>query len=109
MTIRDDISVAMQRGNPALVEVTVLFRNFSDESGDYVVAECLEIPGCISQGETQAEAEANIKDAMESCLIVMCADAMKRTLECRTDRDLRGISGQRRMTISQPPPQLAYA
>ncbi len=69
MTIRDDISVAMARGdNPTRVEVTVLFREISDESGDYIVAECLEIPGCVSQGATQTEAEANIKDAIETCL-----------------------------------------
>jgi predicted RNase H-like HicB family nuclease len=110
MTIRDDISVAMQRGdNPAPVEVTVLFREISDESGTYIVAECLEIPGCVSQGMTQDEAEANIKDAMKSCLAVVCVDAMKRAMDCRLERDLRGISSQRRMTISQPPPELVYA
>ena len=28
------------------------------------VAECPTLPGCVSQGETRAEALANIKDAM---------------------------------------------
>ncbi len=34
-----------------------------DEDGMFV-AECLLLPGCISQGETRQEAINNIKDAM---------------------------------------------
>ena len=32
---------------------------FQDEDGVYI-AECPAIPGCVSQGETEEEAEANI-------------------------------------------------
>jgi len=38
-----------------------------DEAGGYVVC-CPAIPGCRSQGETVAEALANIKEAIELCL-----------------------------------------
>jgi len=38
-----------------------------DEDGMYV-AECLALPGCISQGKTREEAKANIKDAIEGYL-----------------------------------------
>ncbi|HWF19081.1 MAG TPA: type II toxin-antitoxin system HicB family antitoxin [Verrucomicrobiae bacterium] len=38
-----------------------------DEDGLFV-AECPTLPGCISQGETRAEAMANIKDAIEGYL-----------------------------------------
>ena len=31
----------------------------------YWVAECRVLPGCISQGETKAEARANIREAIE--------------------------------------------
>ena len=31
----------------------------------YWVAECLSLPGCISQGKTKAEAKANIREAIE--------------------------------------------
>ena len=31
----------------------------------YWVAECLDLPGCISQGKTKAEARANIREAIE--------------------------------------------
>jgi predicted RNase H-like HicB family nuclease len=31
----------------------------------YWVAECLSLPGCISQGKTMKEARANIREAIE--------------------------------------------
>jgi predicted RNase H-like HicB family nuclease len=31
----------------------------------YWVAECVSLPGCISQGKTKEEAIANIKEAIE--------------------------------------------
>jgi predicted RNase H-like HicB family nuclease len=31
----------------------------------YWVAECMTLPGCISQGKTKAEARANIREAIE--------------------------------------------
>lgn len=40
-----------------------------DEDGMYI-AECLSIPGCVSQGQTEAEAEANVADAIRECLAV---------------------------------------
>ena len=40
----------------------------------YVVAECIAIPGCMSQGKTIREARVNIKDAIQSCLEVMIED-----------------------------------
>ncbi|MFZ0890373.1 MAG: type II toxin-antitoxin system HicB family antitoxin [Candidatus Binataceae bacterium] len=44
-----------------------------DETGGYV-AVCPALPGCYSQGETVAEAMANIKEAIEVCLEDMRAD-----------------------------------
>lgn len=40
-----------------------------DEEGWYV-AECPEIPGCVTQGRTEEEALENIKEAIELCLEV---------------------------------------
>lgn len=31
----------------------------------YIIAECPSLPGCISQGKTEGEALANIKEAIE--------------------------------------------
>ncbi len=41
-----------------------------DEDG-YFVAEVPALPGCLSQGETEEEAVANIKEAIEGWLEVM--------------------------------------
>lgn len=40
---------------------------FQDEDGVYV-AECLDLPGCISQGSTKKDAMKNIKDAIKGYL-----------------------------------------
>jgi predicted RNase H-like HicB family nuclease len=40
-----------------------------DEDGAFV-AECPAIPGCISQGRTEAEALSNIGEAIRECLEV---------------------------------------
>jgi len=38
-----------------------------DENGVFV-AECPSLPGCISQGQTRAEAVVNIRDAIQGYL-----------------------------------------
>jgi len=38
------------------------------DTGDYS-AVCPELPGCASAGETEAEARANIREAIGLCLI----------------------------------------
>ncbi len=53
-----------------------------DEDGMYV-AECPSIPGCISQGKTEKEAEKNIQDAIKECLIVRAERGMPLTVTIR--------------------------
>ncbi len=38
------------------------------DEDDYIVAECPALPGCVSQGKTEDEALANIKDAIKGIL-----------------------------------------
>ena len=38
-----------------------------DESG-FIVVECPALPGCLSQGRTEVEALANIREAIEASL-----------------------------------------
>ena len=40
---------------------------YQDEDGMFI-AECHAIPGCVSQGTTEVEAEANIAVAIRECL-----------------------------------------
>jgi predicted RNase H-like HicB family nuclease len=51
-----------------------------DESG-MVVAECPAIPGCVSQGATEAEALANVREAIVGCLEVRAEQGMPLTVK----------------------------
>lgn len=53
-----------------------------DETG-MVVAECPAIPGCVSQGKTEAEALDNIREAIEACLEARAANGMPLTVATR--------------------------
>jgi predicted RNase H-like HicB family nuclease len=48
---------------------------YKGEDGWWVV-ECPSLPGCISQGKTQEEALANIKEAMEGYILSLQDDGM---------------------------------
>lgn len=64
----------------------VVFREDREEGG--FVAECLEMRGCVSEGDTREQAEANIKDAIRGRLTVMFED------------QAREIAGRRRLAAS---------
>jgi predicted RNase H-like HicB family nuclease len=51
-----------------------------DEDGAYI-AECPAIPGCVSQGKT--EAQANVQDAIKQCLEVRAEMGMPLTVLTR--------------------------
>ena len=53
-----------------------------DEDGMYI-AECPAIPGCVSQGKTEEEAEANVQDAIKQCLEVRAEIAIPLTILTR--------------------------
>ena len=53
-----------------------------DETG-MIVVECPSIPGCISQGATEEEALANIREAIEVCLEARAANGMPLTVATR--------------------------
>ena len=50
-----------------------------DETG-MVVATCPSIPGCVSQGQTEDEALANIREAMAACLEVRAEEGLPLTV-----------------------------
>lgn len=53
-----------------------------DETG-MIVVECPSIPGCISQGKTEAEALANIREAIQACMEARAASGMPLTVATR--------------------------
>ena len=57
----------MDRIGLGLKQVQFVVSIYQDEDGMYI-AECPSIPGCVSQGQTEAEAEVNVADAIRECL-----------------------------------------
>jgi predicted RNase H-like HicB family nuclease len=55
---------------------------YQDEEGWYVV-ECPVIPGCMSQGKTEAEALKNIQEAIQLCLEVRREKNLPLTIQSR--------------------------
>jgi predicted RNase H-like HicB family nuclease len=53
-----------------------------DEDGAFI-AECPAIPGCVSQGQTEAEAEENIRQAIRECLEVRAEKGLPLTVKTR--------------------------
>jgi predicted RNase H-like HicB family nuclease len=81
---------------------TLVFREIPEEK--IVVAECLEIPGCVSEGETLEEAETNMKDAVRACLSVMFEDCVRDAARHReVSASYVGISSQRTITVRANP------
>jgi predicted RNase H-like HicB family nuclease len=55
---------------------------YQDEDGWFVV-DCPVIPGCMSQGETEAQALQNIQEAIQLCLEVRQEQGLPLLLETR--------------------------
>jgi predicted RNase H-like HicB family nuclease len=55
---------------------------FQDEDGMFI-AECPSIPGCVSQGKTEEEADKNIQVAIKECLEVRAEKGMPLTVATR--------------------------
>jgi predicted RNase H-like HicB family nuclease len=72
--------------------LNIVFRKYDDG----VVAECVEIPGCLSQGDTEEEAKQNIALAIEECLSVILEDAIGRQ---KQEMNMVGIERQEKITV----------
>jgi predicted RNase H-like HicB family nuclease len=60
----------------------LLITIYQDEDGVYI-AECPSIPGCVSQGSSEDEAEKNIRQAIHECLAVRAEKHMPLTVTTR--------------------------
>lgn len=88
--------------------LTIVLREYNEDDQHYYVAECLEIPGCISEGDTEEEARTNIEAALELCLSVMFEDCIKQAIARKQVPDLTNIKSQRSLNVTTVP-QLQYA
>ena len=81
---------------------TLVFREVPEEK--VFVAECLELPGCVSEGDTLEEAEANIRDAVRACLSVIFEDSVRDAANHRSiPTSYVGISSQQTITVKANP------
>lgn len=64
------------------IDLKFLITIFQDEDGIYI-AECPSIPGCVSQGNTESEAEKNIQEAIKECLEVRAEKGLPLTVTTR--------------------------
>jgi predicted RNase H-like HicB family nuclease len=55
---------------------------FKDEDGIFI-AECPSIPGCVSQGKTEADALRNVRKAIRECLEVRTGLGLPNTVVTR--------------------------
>jgi predicted RNase H-like HicB family nuclease len=60
----------------------LLITIYPDEDGVFI-AECPSIPGCVSQGKTEEEAEENIREAIKECLEVRAEKGLPLTVTTR--------------------------
>jgi predicted RNase H-like HicB family nuclease len=60
----------------------LLITIYPDEDGVFI-AECASIPGCVSQGKTEEEAEENIREAIKECLEVRAEKGLPLTVTTR--------------------------
>ncbi len=60
----------------------LLITIYQDEDGAFI-AECPSIPGCVSQGKTESEAERNVREAIKECLEVRREKGMPLTVTTR--------------------------
>ena len=66
------------------VEVTVkLLITISQDEDGVFIAECPSIPGCVSQGKTEEDAEKSIRDAIKACLEIRAELGMPLTVTTR--------------------------
>jgi len=89
----------MARRRSAL-EQEVLHISLSPGEDGYVVAQCPDIPGCVSQGKTREEALANIHDAISASLQVMFEDAFHELK--KRSRQSPAIPSSYKVKVSQP-------
>lgn len=85
----------------ATVPVPLSVEFTKDDDGWYV-AECVDLPGCMSQGRTLEEAKANILDAIRACVTVMLEDLLRQSVRRREDGEAG--EGRESLTVCIPAP-----
>jgi predicted RNase H-like HicB family nuclease len=98
MSVRRRVKKPVENNSRSHLSFTIALREDKEEGG--FVAECLDMPGCVSQGETEEEAVQNIQSAIKACLEVMFEDCVREVVQQkRQSTSYVGISSQRQVTV----------
>ncbi len=90
--------------NPGSLTLTIVVKEVREEGlAPYFVAQCVELPGCVSEGDTEDDARLSIQSAMRECLSVMFEDSIRRLTGTVPLPDLRGVSSQYGLEINLMP------
>ena len=98
MSVKTRMKECVDAEGSSEMSFAVALREDKEEGG--FVAECLDMPGCVSQGETREEAMENIQKAIHSCLDVIFEDCIREVMrKHRVSTSYVGIAEQRRITV----------
>jgi len=78
----DSIAGSVENAASEVVTMKLIVTLERDETG-MIVVECPSIPGCVSQGRTEEEAVANIREAIQACVEARVANGMPITVSTR--------------------------
>jgi predicted RNase H-like HicB family nuclease len=62
--LRANLDYGIAPALPALYNCTMIFHVTMEQSDGWFVVECPALPGCVSQGRDEKEANENIKEAI---------------------------------------------
>jgi len=88
-----------QKKNPEETFSTLKIDLRKGEDG-FFVAECPQLPGCMSQGATEHEAVENMVDAIRACLEVRFRQFLKESPETRSSGG--GIVSSKSVRVKAP-------
>jgi predicted RNase H-like HicB family nuclease len=67
------------------MEFTVILE---EDEKDCIIASCPSLPGCHARGKTEAEALANIREAIVACLLTLNGRARRQAAERKKSRSV---------------------
>jgi predicted RNase H-like HicB family nuclease len=73
---------------------------FSHGEDGYIIAECPQLPGCMSQGKTKEEAGRNIADAIKYVLTVRMGQLLAETIP--NERSADDSAGEESFRVNYP-------
>jgi predicted RNase H-like HicB family nuclease len=104
MTLQSEIVTSVMAGSKeGNFTLNIVVREITDDGAPYFVAECLELPGCVSEGNTPEEVQRNMENAIKECISVLFQDCLEKVVSHHPLPDLRGISSQRKVSVAAFP------